>query len=205
MAGKERQMLYIFDLGNVIVDIDFNRVLGAWSDFSRVPLATLKQNFVMGEAFHRHERGEISDEEFAKALCEEMALPLSYEQFSTGWQAVFVALRPDVIDIMHKLRAKGDRVVVLSNTNRLHTTFWPEQYPEIRAAADRIYLSQEMGMRKPEARIYQQVLAEEGFSADDTVFFDDNAENIAGAERVGITSILVANKATIPDYFSKLL
>ena len=198
-------MLYIFDLGNVIVDIDFNRVLGAWSDFSRVPLATLKQNFVMGEAFHRHERGEISDEEFAKALCEEMALPLSYEQFSTGWQAVFVALRPDVIDIMHKLRAKGDRVVVLSNTNRLHTTFWPEQYPEIRAAADRIYLSQEMGMRKPEARIYKQVLAEEGFSADDTVFFDDNAENIAGAERVGITSILVANKATIPDYFSKLL
>lgn len=198
-------MLYIFDLGNVIVDIDFNRVLGAWSDFSRVPLATLKQNFVMGEAFHRHERGEISDEEFAKALCEEMALPLSYEQFSTGWQAVFVALRPDVIDIMHKLRAKGDRVVVLSNTNRLHTTFWPEQYPEIRAAADRIYLSQEMGMRKPESRIYQQILAEEGFSADDTVFFDDNAENIAGAERVGITSILVANKATIPDYFSKLL
>jgi len=198
-------MLYIFDLGNVIVDIDFNRVLGAWSDFSRVPLATLKQNFVMGEAFHRHERGEISDEEFAKALCEEMALPLSYEQFSTGWQAVFVALRPDVIDIMHKLRVKGDRVVVLSNTNRLHTTFWPEQYPEIRAAADHIYLSQEMGMRKPESRIYQQVLTQEGFSAEDTVFFDDNAENIAGAERVGITSILVANKATIPDYFSKLL
>ena len=198
-------MLYIFDLGNVIVDIDFNRVLGAWSDFSRVPLATLKQNFVMGEAFHRHERGEISDEEFAKALCEEMALPLSYEQFSTGWQAVFVALRPDVIDIMHKLRAKGDRVVVLSNTNRLHTTFWPEQYPEIRAAADRIYLSQEMGMRKPESSIYQQVLTQEDFSAEDTVFFDDNADNIAGAERVGITSILVANKATIPDYFSKLL
>ncbi|QAR48196.1 glucose-1-phosphatase [Kosakonia cowanii] len=198
-------MLYIFDLGNVIVDIDFNRVLGAWSDFSRVPLATLKQNFVMGEAFHRHERGEISDEEFAKALCEEMALPLSYEQFSTGWQAVFVALRPDVIDIMHKLRAKGDRVVVLSNTNRLHTTFWPEQYPEIRAAADHIYLSQEMGMRKPESIIYQQVLTQEGFSAEDAVFFDDNAENIAGAERVGITSILVANKATIPDYFSKLL
>lgn len=36
-------MLYIFDLGNVIVDIDFNRVLGVWSDLSRVPLATLKQ------------------------------------------------------------------------------------------------------------------------------------------------------------------
>ncbi len=119
-------MLYIFDLGNVIVDIDFNRVLGAWSDLTRIPLASLKKSFHMGEAFHQHERGEISDEAFAEALCHEMALPLSYEQFSHGWQAVFVALRPEVIAIMHKLREQGHRVVVLSNTNRLHTTFWPK-------------------------------------------------------------------------------
>lgn len=130
-------MLYIFDLGNVIVDIDFNRVLGAWSDFSRVPLATLKQNFAMGETFHQHERGEIGDEEFAERFCQEMGLSLSYEQFSHGWQAVFVAVRSEVIDIMHKLREQGHRVVVLSNTNRLHTTFWPEEYPEVKGAADK--------------------------------------------------------------------
>lgn len=198
-------MLYIFDLGNVIVDIDFNRVLGAWSDFTRVPLATLKQSFAMGEAFHQHERGEISDEVFAEKLCHEMELPLSYEQFSHGWQAVFVALRPEVIATMHKLREQGHRVVVLSNTNRLHTTFWPDEYPEIRDAADKIYLSQEMGMRKPEARIYQAVLQAEGFSASDAVFFDDNVDNIEGANQLGITSILVTGKETIPNYFAKLL
>ncbi|AXF66822.1 MULTISPECIES: glucose-1-phosphatase [Leclercia] len=198
-------MLYIFDLGNVIVDIDFNRVLGAWSNFSRVPLATLKQSFTMGEAFHQHERGEISDEVFAEKLCHEMALPLSYEQFSHGWQAVFVGIRPEVIAIMHKLREQGHRVVVLSNTNRLHTTFWPEEYPEVKAAADKIYLSQEMGMRKPEARIYQAVLQAEGFSAADAVFFDDNVDNIEGANQAGITSILVTGKQTIPDYFAKQL
>ena len=198
-------MLYIFDLGNVIVDIDFNRVLGAWSDFSRVPLATLKQNFAMGETFHQHERGEISDEEFAERFCQDMGLSLSYEQFSHGWQAVFVAIRPEVIDIMHKLREQGHRVVVLSNTNRLHTTFWPDEYPEIRQAADHIYLSQELGMRKPEARIYQHVLQSEGFSAHDAVFFDDNADNIEGANRLGITSIQVVDKKTIPDYFATLL
>lgn len=198
-------MLYIFDLGNVIVDIDFNRVLGAWSDFSRVPLATLKQSFTMGEPFHLHERGEISDEDFAKALCEEMALPLSFEQFSAGWQAVFVSLRKEVIEIMQRLREQGHRVVVLSNTNRLHTTFWPDRYPEIRAAADHIYLSQEMGMRKPEARIYQRVLELEGYSADDAVFFDDNADNIEGANQAGIISILVTGKNTVPDYFAKQL
>lgn len=198
-------MLYIFDLGNVIVDIDFNRVLGAWSDFSRVPLATLKQSFMMDEPFRQHERGEISDEAFAEALCEEMSLSLSYEQFSAGWQAVFVSLRKEVITIMQQLREQGHRVVVLSNTNRLHTTYWPEQYPQISAAADSIYLSQEMGMRKPEARIYQQVLAQEGYSAADAVFFDDNVDNIEGANRLGITSILVTDKNTLPDYFAKQL
>lgn len=198
-------MLYIFDLGNVIVDIDFNRVLGAWSDLSRIPLATLKQNFTMGESFHQHERGEISDELFAEKLCHEMELPLSYEQFSLGWQAVFVAIRPDVIDIMHKLREQGHRVVILSNTNRLHTTFWPDEYPEVKAAVDHIYLSQEMGMRKPEARIYQAVLQAEGFTASDAVFFDDNADNIEGASQCGMTSILVTGKETIPNYFAKLL
>ena len=198
-------MLYIFDLGNVIVDIDFNRVLGTWSDLARIPLATLKQHFTMGEAFHQHERGEISDEAFAEAMCHEMHMPLSYEQFAHGWQAVFVALRPEVIEIMRKLREQGHRVVVLSNTNRLHTEFWPDEYPQIRAVADRIYLSQDMGMRKPEARIYQRVLQEEGVSAEDAVFFDDNADNIAGANRLGITSILVTGRKTIPDYFAKLL
>ena len=198
-------MLYIFDLGNVIVDIDFNRVLGAWSDLTRIPLATLKQHFTMGEAFHQHERGEITDEAFAEALCHDMALPLSYEQFSHGWQAVFVSLRPEVIAIMQKLREQGHRVVVLSNTNRLHTTFWPDEYPQVRAAADRIYLSQEMGMRKPEARIYQRVLESEGFSAADAVFFDDNADNIEGANQLGITSVLVTGRETLPDYFMKSL
>ena len=183
-------MLYIFDLGNVIVDIDFNRVLGAWSDLTRIPLATLKQHFTMGEAFHQHERGEISDEDFAAAMCHEMNMSLSYEQFAHGWQAVFVALRPEVITIMHKLRAQGHRVVVLSNTNRLHTTFWPDEYPEV---------------RKPHAEIYLRVLEEEGFSAADTVFFDDNVDNIAGANRLGITSILVTGKKTIPDYFANQL
>jgi epoxide hydrolase-like predicted phosphatase len=196
-------MLYIFDLGNVIVDIDFKRVMGVWSDYSRIPLANLQKSFVMGEAFQQHERGQISDEDFAAAVCKEMDMPLSFEQFAAGWQAVFVALRPEVIALMKQLREQGHRVVVLSNTNRLHTTFWPGEYPQIAEAADKIYLSQEMGMRKPDVEIYQKLLETEGFSAEQAIFFDDNADNIKGAQRLGITSILVTGKQTVPDYFAK--
>ncbi len=198
-------MLYIFDLGNVIVDIDFNRVLGVWSDLGRVPLATLKSRFQMNETFHQHERGEISDEEFAQKFSEQLDLPLSFEQFAAGWQAVFVDVRPEVIAIMQKLRQQGERVVILSNTNRLHTTFWLSEYPEVSEAADKLYLSQEMGVRKPEPAIYQQVLNAEDASAQDAIFFDDNQENIDAARALGIHSLQVTDASVIPAFFADRL
>lgn len=195
-------MLYIFDLGNVIVDIDFKRVLGVWSKLSSVPLATLSERFTMGEVFQQHERGEVSDEDFARQLSDEMGVSLSFEQFAEGWQAVFVALRPEVIEIMQKLRAEGHRVVVLSNTNRLHCNYWPQHYPEVAAAADHLYLSQDLGMRKPEARIYQHVLSAENTPAEQAVFFDDVEANIVAARIEGITAIHVTDRKVIPAYFS---
>lgn len=195
-------MLYIFDLGNVIVDIDFKRVLGVWSKLSSVPLATLSERFTMGEVFQQHERGEVSDEDFARQLSDEMGVSLSFEQFAEGWQAVFVALRPEVIAIMHKLREEGHRVVVLSNTNRLHCNHWPQHYPEVAAAADHMYLSQDLGMRKPEARIYQHVLSAENTPAEQAVFFDDVEANIVAARIEGITAIHVTDRKVIPAYFS---
>ncbi|WP_312836997.1 glucose-1-phosphatase [Pantoea sp.] len=195
-------MLYIFDLGNVIIDIDFNRALGVWSDLGRVPLALLQSSFHMGEAFERHERGEISDEEFAASLCEQLDVALSYEQFTAGWQAIFVGARQDTLSLMKQLRAQGDRVVILSNTNRLHCEFWPTQYPEVQQAVDKFYLSQELGMRKPEMQIFQHVLKEEGFSADQALFFDDNQQNIDAARALGIECVLVTDDKTVPGWFA---
>lgn len=131
-----------------------------------------------------------------------MGLSLSFEQFAEGWQAVFVALRPEVISIMQKLRAEGHRVVVLSNTNRLHCNYWPQHYPEVAAAADHMYLSQDLGMRKPEARIYQHVLSAENIPAEQAVFFDDVEANIVAARIEGITGIHVTDRKVIPAYFS---
>jgi len=196
-------MLYIFDLGNVIVDIDFNRVLGVWSDYSRVPLANLQSKFTIGEPFHLHERGQISDEQFAQRLGHDLGMALSYEQFTAGWQAIFVGLRKETIAVMQALREQGHRVVVLSNTNQLHCEFWPDEYPEVAQAADKIYLSQQMGMRKPDAEIYLKLLEEEGFSADNAVFFDDNEDNIKSAQQLGITGIMVTGKQTVPDWFAE--
>ncbi|CAK9886901.1 MAG: Alpha-D-glucose 1-phosphate phosphatase YihX [Candidatus Erwinia impunctatus] len=103
---------------------------------------------------------------------------------------------------MQALRAQGERVVILSNTNNLHCEFWPSRYPEVINAADHIYLSQEMGMRKPEAEIYQQVLQREKVLPQDVFFFDDNEENIRGATALGIKSVLVSDSGIVPAFFA---
>ncbi len=195
-------MLYIFDMGNVLIDIDFKRVLGVWSNLSGTPLAHLMERFTLGEVFQQHERGEISDQQFAEQLCNEMGIALSFEQFSAGWQSIFVDLRPDAIELMKNLRQQGHRVVVLSNTNNLHLEHWPTHYPQIEQNADAVYLSQEIGLRKPDPAIFQYVLDKEGFSAQEAVFFDDLAENVNAASALGIQAILVTDNQTLPRHFS---
>ncbi len=195
-------MLYIFDLGNVIVDVDFKRVLGVWSNLSGTPLAVLSERFTMGEVFQKHECGLISDEDFAHSFSAELGIALSFEQFSAGWQAIFVGLRPEVIEIMKRLRQEGHRVVVLSNTNRLHTNYWPIHYPMVADVSDHLYLSQDLGMRKPNADIYLHVLQTEATEPQDAVFFDDNQDNVTAAMALGIQSVLVTDKSVVPDYFA---
>ncbi|HEM6891004.1 TPA: glucose-1-phosphatase [Providencia rettgeri] len=194
-------MLYIFDMGNVIIDIDFNRVFDKWAELSGTPSEEIKSRFSFGNIFQLHECGKISDIEFAELLCEEMGITLSFEDFAEGWHAIFISLRAEVIDIMERLREQGHRVVVLSNTNRLHLDYWPEHYPEIAASSDFLYLSQDLGMRKPDPEIYEYVLQSEEFDAADAIFFDDVEENVKAAEALGIRSIHVTSKDTIPEYF----
>ncbi|AFH93677.1 TPA: glucose-1-phosphatase [Providencia stuartii] len=194
-------MLYIFDMGNVIIDIDFNRVFDKWSELSGTPSEQIKSRFTFGNIFQQHECGKISDIEFAEMLCEELGITLSFEEFAEGWHAIFMSVRPEVIDIMERLREQGHRVVVLSNTNRLHLDYWPEHYPEIAASSDFLYLSQDLGMRKPDPAIYQYVLESEEFDAADAIFFDDVEDNIKAAEALGIKGVHVVNKDTVPEYF----
>ena len=183
-------MLYIFDLGNVIVNLDFTRALGVWSNLSGTPLAHVQQHFQLGPQVERHERGEISDEQFAEALCDELEVNLSYPQFVSGWQAIFTGVNQAVLALIQQLRAEGHRVVLLSNTNQIHTEFLAQQYPELLAAADQSYVSHHIGLRKPDTAIFHHVLAEEGVAPEQAFFVDDLFENIEAAAQLGINTHL---------------
>ena len=183
-------MLYIFDLGNVIVNLDFTRAMGVWSKLSGSPLAHVQQHFQWGPHVERHERGEITDQQFAAALCDELAVNLSYPQFVSGWQAIFTDENRAVLAVIKQLRAEGHRVVILSNTNQIHTEFLEQHYPQLFESVDRCYFSHHIGLRKPDTAIYHHVLAEEGVAPAQAFFVDDLFENIEAASQLGIHTYL---------------
>lgn len=93
-------------------------------------------------------------------------------------------------------------MVILFNTNLLHCYYWPSQYPKVQECVDKLYLSQDLGIRKPDTAIYRYVLEQVGATADGAVFFEDNADNIAAARQVGIRIVHVTDREVMSAFFA---
>ena len=73
MAASRIEAL-LFDLGGVVVEIDFNRAFAHWQSISRLSLAELKAAFTFDAPYQRHERGEISALEYFAHLAQHLQL-----------------------------------------------------------------------------------------------------------------------------------
>src|SRR5450755_4998783 len=79
----------LFDLGRVVLDIDFSKALASWAGHAGCEVAHLTERFAPDKSFKRHETGEISDAEFFAGLRASMGIELSDAQFLEGWNAIF--------------------------------------------------------------------------------------------------------------------
>jgi FMN phosphatase YigB (HAD superfamily) len=180
----------LFDLGRVVLDIDFSRAFQCWADHAGCEPAQLGERFLRDELYWRHEKGEISDEAFFAGLRSSLGIELSDTQFVEGWNAIFVGEMPGI----HQLLARAARrlpVYAFSNTNAPHAAYFAAQYAEVLGHFRKIFLSSTIGLRKPDAEAYDHVVQAIGVPAERIVFFDDLAENIEGAAERGLKAVLV--------------
>lgn len=105
---------------------------------------------------------------------------------------------------------KKYRVILLSNINQ---PLWESSKREIRAAGyevsdcfDECYLSYEMQLAKPDARIYEQFIAQSGINPDETLYFDDRKNNVEAGARAGLHAVLVPTNflEQVPEYSNLL-
>jgi glucose-1-phosphatase len=193
----------LFDLGRVVLDIDFNRVLATWAGHAGCPPTSLAGRLVPDDNFMRHERGEIADAEFFAGLRGSLGIDVSDAQFLEGWNAIFVGEIPGMSQQLARA-AKHLPLYAFSNTNRPHVEHFAVAYAGILGHFREIFLSSAIGLRKPDTAAYDHVVKAIGVPASRIVFFDDSAENIAGARSSGLQAVHVRSPDDVADALTAL-
>jgi FMN phosphatase YigB (HAD superfamily) len=185
----------LFDLGRVVLDIDFSKTLACWAGYAGCEAAHLAGRFSWRDEFYqRHEKGEISDAEFFAALRTLFGVELSDAQFLDGWNKIFAGEMPGIAPLLARAAPRLP-LYAFSNTNGAHVEHFSKAYAGVLGHFRKIFLSSAIGLRKPDAAAYDHVVKAIGVPAQRIVFFDDLAENIEGARARGLTAVHV----TSPD------
>lgn len=197
----------IFDLGNVVLDIDIQRGVDA--------LMKLKIGGLVAEnifpkplkIFEEYERGEISSLQFFEYFVEKYEVKnLNQTDFWSAWNSIFYEFDPRRIELIKKL-SENYNVYLLSNTNAEHVKKFNDMFrtqfnEEFCAQFKRCFYSNELKCRKPESEIYNKVIEATGISAQKTVFIDDLEKNVIAARECGLNGHHLVEGETILDIFN---
>ncbi|MBX2945039.1 MAG: HAD family phosphatase [Cyclobacteriaceae bacterium] len=197
----------IFDLGGVIIDLSVERTIQSICDLSGVRPDQVRHAYRTHTEFYAYERGEITDAEFRQVLQRIFSFSAPDEQIDSAWNAMLVQLPVAKLQLLDRLK-KRFSVAVLSNTNNIHLSFVNQSMlPQVDAFSSLNdyfhvhYYSHLVGKRKPESQIFTQVLDENNYVPEQTLFLDDNKENIEAAAALGIQTFLVEHPDRVLDYF----
>ena len=186
----------IFDLGGVILNIDYNLTRIA---FEKAGIKNFHEMYSQSNAddlFSKLETGKISENDFYTELNKRTGLYLPTTEIESAWNAMLLTFRETSLDFLDTLKPKY-KVFLLSNTNHIHLNAFNKIYLEKQREKpfeeffDKAYYSCKIGLRKPNADIYEFVLGENKLDADTTLFVDDSAQNIEAAKALGMQTILL--------------
>jgi FMN phosphatase YigB (HAD superfamily) len=186
----------LFDLGRVVIDIDFSKALSCWAAHASCTPNEIAARFVRDETYKRHETGSISDAEYFASLRAALGISISDEAFLEGWNAIFAGEMPGISPLLARA-AERIPLYAFSNTNGAHVTHFSVLYADILAHFKTMFLSSTIGLRKPDAAAYDHVVKAIGVPAGRIVFFDDLGENIDGARASGLKAVHVTSSEDV--------
>jgi putative hydrolase of the HAD superfamily len=193
----------LFDLGGVLMDIDFDRVLGAWSAAARCDPAELRARFAFDDAYRQHERGEIQAPEYFASLRRSLGLTLSDDEFLDGWGRLYAGVIEPVPALL-AAAAQRFPLYAFTNSNPAHQAVWSIRFARELECFRSVFVSSELGLRKPDPAAFAAVCQQLRLRPDQVMFFDDTAENVAGAEQAGMTAVLIRSAGDVQSACARL-
>lgn len=200
----------IFDYGNVIFDIDHQLTIQAFKDLGIQKEADFFGHLQQNPLFDEFEMGKISAAEFRNAVREIAQQPFSDQSIDQAWNTLLLGIRPGYLEFLSEMKSKY-RTFLLSNNNEIHY-HWINDYlqktfmvPDMSSFFEKDYYSHLMGMRKPNADIFESVLAEQGLAIEETLFIDDSPQHIATAKKLGLHTHLMLRSEDLTTLLPSLL
>lgn len=186
----------LFDLGGVLIEIDWRRAFSVWAESSATTARTIAARFSFDSAYTAHERGEIGASEYFAGLRRALGIDLSDAQFLAGWNAIFVGEVAGARELIAAAAARRP-LYLFSNTCEAHREHWIPRFEELLRPFTRRFLSCEIGLRKPDPEAFAFVAQRIGAAPDRIAFFDDTAENVAGARAAGLRAFHVRSATEV--------
>jgi HAD superfamily hydrolase (TIGR01509 family) len=186
----------LFDFGAVVINIDIPQAYRAFSDLSGIPAETIQHLFEGQGAYADFESGKMSNDGFRALLRQELSISSSDEQLDNAWNSMLLDIPPVRIEKLRDLKTRYN-IYLLSNTNAIHKKKIQEMFLEQFGIEDftklfhKRYLSYEIGLLKPDPSIYEYVLKDAGLKKEETIFLDDNTDNVKSALNIGLPTIQV--------------
>ena len=181
----------IFDLGRVLLNLDFEASIKAFQELGLKNDVLDKQQAYSDPVFYELEVGKISPKEFCNGVRRHLNNPLLTDlQIEDAWYAMILDIPENRVKVVKEL-SKNYNVYLFSNTNqihieRLHKAFKAEHGIDFPSLFVKDYYSHEIHDRKPDLRSYEKVIELSGIKPEESIFIDDLEKNIIGARQAGL-------------------
>ena len=192
----------IFDLGGVLLDIDYHKTAKAFSDLGVQQFDALYSQANANHLFEALETGTILEDAFYQSLQGYCRPETSRQQMQSAWNAILLNFRKESLSELDQLKKKYN-IYLLSNTNSIHLSAFNQILleqtgnPSLDGYFIKSYYSHLIQLRKPYLATYEWVLQDANIMAGETLFIDDSINNILGAKEAGIQTHLLLPTETI--------
>ncbi len=195
----------IFDIGGVLVDLDFDRCIKAFHEAGFTTAEEFVSCYHPADFFGALERGEISVAEFYDRIREVAGVALSDEQIHDAYNKLIISIPVAKLRLIERLRNEGYKIYALSNINpvlidKIYDFFRADGY-DAAHYFDKMYLSFEMGVMKPTPKIYEMLIEDSGIDPRESLFIDDGKHNIDAAREFGFQLYLAEEREDFSHIF----
>ena len=196
----------IFDFGGVILDIDPQITIKEFQKMGFKDVAKTKSKEFIEDIIRKFERGIYTPEVFRKKLRAFLELDVSDQKLDDAWNALIYDIPAERIEVLEQVK-KNYQILLLSNSNEIHYDLYVRDlqlrfgYREFDELFDKSYFSFDVHLSKPDPEVYEFIMNQHDLKPSETLFIDDNEENIAAASKLGLKTYLLAKPERVRDIF----